>query len=138
MTKDNDLLEKYNTPWDKVSANIKKQCDSKPAYNKNFLKTDIKSHGHEVTDFYDKEIPKLDSNHICLAVTSLNSALDKDVNYYPQVFSKECKYINKKVIRNIIDDLEGSSNDSDDSEDSQEELIKATKLMFLEKTILKI
>ena len=33
MTKDNDLLEKCNTRWDKVSANIKKQCDSKPGYN---------------------------------------------------------------------------------------------------------
>ena len=28
----------------------------------------MKSHGHEVTDFYDKKIPKLDSNHTCLAV----------------------------------------------------------------------
>ena len=33
MTKDNDLLEKCNTRWDNVGANIKKQCDSKPAYN---------------------------------------------------------------------------------------------------------
>ena len=32
----------------------------------------LKSHGDEVTDFYDKEIPKVDSNHICLAVISLN------------------------------------------------------------------
>ena len=29
-------------------------------------------------DFYDKEIPKLDSNHTCLAVISLDSALKKD------------------------------------------------------------
>ena len=29
-------------------------------------------------------------------VNSLHSALNKDGNYYPQVFLKECKYIKKK------------------------------------------
>ena len=66
-------------------------------YNKEFLKTKIKSHGDEITDFSDKEIPKVDSNHTCLAVISLDSALKKDDNYYSQVFLKERKYIEKKV-----------------------------------------
>ena len=52
---DVDLLEKYNTIWDKVSAYIKKEFDSKPFYNKTYLKTKIKSHGDEVTDFYNKK-----------------------------------------------------------------------------------
>ena len=69
------------------------------------MKTKIKSHGDEFTDFYDKEIPKEDSNHTCLAVVSLNSALKKDDSYYPQAFLKECKYIEKKVVTHIIDDL---------------------------------
>ena len=67
--------------------------------------------------FYDKKIPKLDSNHICLAVISLDSSLKKDDNYYPQVFLKECNYIEKKVVRHIIDDLESSSDESDDSDE---------------------
>ena len=75
------------------------------------------SHGDEVTDFYDKEIPKVDSNHTCLAVVSLDSALKKYENYYPQVFLKECKYIEKKVVRQIINDLESSFGDSDDSDE---------------------
>ena len=50
----------------------------------------------KVTDFYNKEILKVDSNHTCLAVISLDSALKKDENYYPQVFLQECKYIEKK------------------------------------------
>ena len=37
-----------------------------------------------------------DSNHTCFAVFSLDSALKKFENYYPQVFLKECKYIEKK------------------------------------------
>ena len=48
-----NLLEKYNTIWDKVSADIKKEFDSRPVYNKEFLKTKIKSHGDEVKDFYN-------------------------------------------------------------------------------------
>ena len=35
---EDDLLEKYNTIWDKVSADIKKELDSEPVYNKNFWK----------------------------------------------------------------------------------------------------
>ena len=58
LIQDDDLLEKYKTIWDKVSADINKEFDSEPVYNKTFLKTKIKSHGDEVTDFCDKETPK--------------------------------------------------------------------------------
>ena len=50
LLEEDDLLEKYNTIWDKVSADIKKEFDSEPMYKKNYLKTKIKSHGIEVTD----------------------------------------------------------------------------------------
>ena len=69
------------------------------------MKSKIKSHGDEVIDFYDKEIPMADPNHTCLAVISLDSAVKKDRNYYSQVFLKECKYIEKKIIRHINDNL---------------------------------
>ena len=98
LIEDDELLEKHNTISDEVSLDIKKELDSKPVYNKNFLKTKIKSHGDKVTDFYDKEIPKVESTYTCLVVISLDYALNKDGNYYPQVFLKECKYIMKKVI----------------------------------------
>ena len=78
------------------------------------MKTKIKSHDNEVTDFYDKKNPKTDANYTCLAVISLDSAPKKDDSYYPQVFLKDCKYIEKKVIRHIIDDLESSSDNSDE------------------------
>ena len=107
-------MEKCNTIWDKVSAAIKKEFDSKPVYNKNFLKTKVRPYGDEVTDFHDKEIPKVDSNHTCLAVISLDSALKKVENYNLEVFLKEHKYIEKKVIRHLIDDLESSFDDSDE------------------------
>ena len=75
-------MEKYKTIWDKISADIKREFDSEPVYNKIFLKTKIKSCGDKATSFHDKEFPKLNSNHTCLAVISLDSALNKDENYY--------------------------------------------------------
>ena len=75
-----DLIEKYNTICVKVSAEIKKEFDSEPVYNKEFLKTKIKPHGDQVTGFYDKGIQKMDSNHTCLAVISLDPALKKNDN----------------------------------------------------------
>ena len=51
LIEDDDLLEKYYTIWDKVSADIKKEFDSKTVYNKNYLITKIKSNADEVTDF---------------------------------------------------------------------------------------
>ena len=87
---DDELLERYNTIWDKLCFDVKKEFDSESVYNKNYLKTKIKSHGDEVTEVYDKKSPKLDFNHTCLAAVSLDSALKKDGNYYPELFLKEC------------------------------------------------
>ena len=77
------LLEKSNTIWDKVSLDVKEKFYNKSVYNNEFLKSKIKSHGDKVTDFYDKKIRKVDSNHTCLVVITLDSALKKDDIYYP-------------------------------------------------------
>ena len=61
-----------------ISLSIIKKC----------LKSKIESHGDEVTYFYDKKMPMLDSNHTCLDIISMDSSLKKDKNYYPQVFFK--------------------------------------------------
>ena len=38
LFENDDLLEKYNTIWDKVSADIKEEFDSKRVYKISFLK----------------------------------------------------------------------------------------------------
>ena len=86
LTEDDDLVEQFNTIWNKVSAGIKNDFDSEPVCNKKYLKPKIKLHDDEVTDFYKIKIPKVDSNHTSLPVISLDFALKKDDNYYPQVF----------------------------------------------------
>ena len=83
------------------------------------MKNKIKSHGDEVTYFYDKKIRKADSNHTCLAVIRLDSTLKKDKNYYPQVYLKQSIYNEKEVVRHINDNLSdfsfsGKSDESDE------------------------
>ena len=53
-------------------------------------------------------------HHTCLAGISLDSAFKNDKNYYLEAFLKECKYIDKEVIRHITEDLEIFSDESDE------------------------
>ena len=63
----------------------------------------------------------MDSDYTCLAVISLDSTLKKDGNYYPQVFLKECKYIEKKVATHMSNNL----SDFSYSDDSDEEYLSS-------------
>ena len=77
-----------------ISALIeKKTLITSLVYNKELLTTKIKYYDDEVTDFCNKKIPKVGSSQTCLAVIDADSALKK--YFYPQVFLKECKYIEK-------------------------------------------
>ena len=60
---------------------------------------------------------KTTQNHTWLAVITSYSALKKDDSYYPQVFLKEYKYIEKKVVRHIHDSLSDLSYSSDENEE---------------------
>ena len=67
LIEDDDLLEKYNTIWDKLSSDIE------PVYNKKILKAKIRSYDDEITDFSVKEILKVGSDYTCLAVIIIDS-----------------------------------------------------------------
>ena len=110
LIEDVSLLEKYNTICDKVSANIKKWFDSELVDNKKFLKTKIKSYGD--VEIHDKEMPKAGS----ILVSSNHDwfCSEERWKYYPEVFLKECKYIEKEVIRHIIGGPEISSDEPDE------------------------
>ena len=87
------------------------------------MKTKIKSYGDEATGFHDKETPKAGSDCTCLTVIVTDSTLEKEENYCPQVFLKECKYIEEEE-RYIIEPKYFFSNNCDEeifSNDSDEE-----------------
>ena len=46
-------------------------------------------------------IPEVDSTYTCLKILTLDSSLKKNDSYYPQVFLKECRYNEKKVVSHI-------------------------------------
>ena len=113
LIKDEELLKIYNKNWNKASNSIKKEFDNESIYIKSFLQTKTKSYSDEVANFRDKEMLKVDPNHICLVVILNNFVLTKDENYYKEVFLRKCKYNEKKVIRYVTDDLEIFSADFD-------------------------
>ena len=53
LIEDDDLLEKYNNIWNKVSADMKKNFIASLFIIKKILK--IKKKGDEVTDIYNKQ-----------------------------------------------------------------------------------
>ena len=69
LIKDDESLEKYNEIWEKVKSSIKKEFDSEPVYNEQYLKTKIKSYKVKInTNFHNNKIPKEGSQSICLLV----------------------------------------------------------------------
>ena len=113
LIKDDELSKMYNKNWNKASNRIKKEFDNESIYIKSFLQTKIKSYSDDIANFRDKEMLKVDPNHICLVVILNNFVLTKDENYYKEVFLRKCKYNEKKVIRYVTDDLEIFSADFD-------------------------
>ena len=116
LIENDDLLEIYNTIWDKVSSDIKKNMIASMSIIKKKLKSKVKCFGDKVTDFYAKKNHQVNSNYTCLAIISLDSALKKDETYCPQVFLKACKYIEKRVVRYINNNLSDFSY-SDESDE---------------------
>ena len=83
---DNDLLTKHNDSWIRINNCIKKEFDSVRIYNNKILTTKIKSY-EEATNFHDKEIPRIKSNYICLAVL-LILFLNKMKTLIPKCFNR--------------------------------------------------
>ena len=105
--KDGELLKKFNEIWEIVSNSINKEFDSKPVYNRKYLKTKVKFNGDEInTNFHDKGMMPKESSHIvCISVILIDSVFKIRQNCYPKVFLEECKYIVKeKEMSKYIDD----------------------------------
>ena len=76
--------------------------------------------------FKINKISKIDPNNTCLVVISQDSALKKDKISYPQAFLSECKYIEKKAVRQI----DNNFIDFYFSDESDKEQIEAIKFMI--------
>ena len=121
LTKDDELLKKYNEILEKVENSRKKEFDKEPVYN---LKAKVKSYNGKIsTNFHNN---KIHSQFICLSVILIDSVFSAGKNYYPQVFLEECKYAvkEKKIPKYIIDNIYISSDfniENPNEENSDEE-----------------
>ena len=100
--------KKYNEVWNKIKSLFQKEFNCEPVDNDKYIKTKIILN----TRFYDNnnnnnnnnnKMPKENESYTCLFVILLDSIINVDKKYYPQVFLIECKYaIKNKRVMNII------------------------------------
>ena len=75
--------------------------ESKPTYgddDDNKSVKNIKKYPDSIiTNFHNKIMPKEKVPCKCLSITMLDSVIETDENYYPQIFLEECKYVQEKM-----------------------------------------
>ena len=87
LIEDDEILKKHNEISKKFENSPKKEFDSEPVYNENFLNAKIKSYNGKInTHFHDNKVQKEGFQFICLLVILIDSVFRTSNNYYPQVF----------------------------------------------------
>ena len=100
LVHDRELLQKYNEMWDKIKNLFQKNIDSELVYNDKYIKTKINLYN---TNIYGNKTPIESECGTCFSVILLDSIVNVDKKYHPQIFLKECKYaMKKKKIMNTI------------------------------------
>ena len=66
LINDDELLEKYKEIWKEIKNSIKKEFDSEPVYNENYLIVKIKSYNEKLnTNLYNSKITTEVPQFIC-------------------------------------------------------------------------
>ena len=121
VTKDIQLLKKYNKIWKKILKLMKIDFNAKTTDGDDddkYIKTKIKTYKDSITtNFYNKngfkKIQEEKPPHKCLSIIILDSIIYTYENYYPQIFL-ECKYAKENIKnKNYIDEELKSESESD-------------------------
>ena len=116
---DEQRFKKYNKIWKKVEKLMKIDFESKPTYgyDDKYIKTKIKKYA----DIIIRKMPKEKVPCKCLSIIMLDSVIESDEKYYPQIFLEECKYVQEKIkFANYIDEELDSDYDNDNDNDNDE------------------
>ena len=109
LIKDNELLEKCNEIWGKVTNSIKKELNSESVYNKKYLKTKIKSYKG-----------KINANFLLILNNLVYRKDKKKKKIILKRFQKSVNsQLNIKLSHYITDDINISS-DNSNNENSNE------------------
>ena len=112
------LQENNNKIWEKIEKLLKIDFESKPVYGDDdkYIKTKIKIYaGSVITHFQSKKMPKEKAPCKCLSIIMLDSVIKAKKKYYPQTLLEECKYEQKRIKTENLndDDWEKSLSDND-------------------------
>ena len=103
VIKDEKLLKKYDSIWNKLSSITKKKIDKQPVYDIKHLNTKLKFYNGNINiAFYAKGPPKKDYSYFWLAAIILDSVCKikkKDDKYYPQIYLETFKYEEKTAMK---------------------------------------
>ena len=102
LVNDKEMLKKYSEIWDKIQNLFGKKFDSEPVYNDEHIKAKINS---SATNSHGNKTPIEGEHYTCFSVILLDSIVNVDKKYHPQIFLKECKYaVKMKKIMNTINE----------------------------------
>ena len=134
LTKDDNVLDKYNKIWNVIKNKINMKFHSMSVSNKSYIKVKVREFDGKIkTNFLVNEVPKENMHYTCIACITIDSVMRINKKNYPQVYLEECKYKAKKIqmSRFISTELES---DSDSESDSKTESISDTELMAMLKS----
>ena len=120
MVKDKQLLKNYNKIWKKIERLMSIDINRKTNYGDDddkYIKTKIKTYADIIiTNYHNKKMQKEKVPSKCLSIIMLDSAIESDKKYYPQLFLKECKYVQEKIKfeKYIDEELNIDSNNDDE------------------------
>ena len=116
MVKNKQLLKNYNKIWKKIERLMSIDFNCKTTYGDDddkYIATKTKTYADIIiTNFHNKKMPKEKVPCKCLLIIVLDSVIESDEKYYPQIFLEECKYVQEKIkFKNYIDEeLDNDSN----------------------------
>ena len=105
-TEDESVYVKHNSIWNKIKyllSGIK--LHSEPIYDDSYIKTKVKTFSEVIKTIFDGDkIPEERVEYTCLACISINSVLNVDKKYCPQVYLEQRKYkVKKREMKSLID-----------------------------------
>ena len=134
LTKDDNVLDKYNKIWNVIKNKLNMKFHSMSVSNKSYIKVKVREFDGKIkTNFLVNEVSKENMHYTCIACITIDSVMRINKKNYSQVYLEECKYKAKKIqmSRFISTELES---DSDSESDSKTESISDTELMAMLKS----
>ena len=120
VTKDDDVLVKYNKIWNKVKKDLNIKLHGMPFYDGKYMKVKVREfNGVIKTKILDDEMPKENVHYACVSCITIDSVMRMEKKNYPQVCLEVCKYkIKKRKMTKFINTELKSDSESELESDS--------------------